>query len=90
MLSCVPTSPDTNNSLPLAEAAKTVHTVANDLARSKRNVMHAFVMPNRGSAGNTMPTMKPKFLDEELQQMMDRAEQYPDILRGWKTYQGLG
>jgi predicted TIM-barrel fold metal-dependent hydrolase len=89
VLSCVPTSPDTNNPLPLAEAALTVHTV-NELARSKRSVMHAFVMPNRGSAGNSTPTMKPKFLDAELQQMMDRAETYPDILRGWKTYCAWG
>jgi hypothetical protein len=89
VLSCVPTSPDTNNPLPLAEAAKTVNLV-NDLSQSKRTVMHAFVMPNRGSAGNTTPTMKPRYLDEELQQMMDRAEQYPDILRGWKTYCAWG
>jgi predicted TIM-barrel fold metal-dependent hydrolase len=89
VLSCVPTSPDTNNPLPLAEAALTVHTV-NDLAKSKRSVMHAFVMPNRGSAGNSSPNMKPLFLDEELQQMMDRAATYPDILRGWKTYCAWG
>src|SRR5919202_469025 len=73
VLSCVPTSPDTTNPLPLAEAALTVHTV-NDLARSKRSVMHAFVMPNRGSAGNSDPNMKPKFHDEELDLMMERAE----------------
>jgi uncharacterized protein len=89
VLSCVPTSPDTNNPLPLAEAALTVHTV-NDLARSKRSVMHAFVMPNRGSGGNSTPTMKPLYLDDELQQMMDRAAMYPDILRGWKTYCAWG
>jgi hypothetical protein len=89
VLSCVPTSPDTNNPLPLAEAALTVHTV-NDLARSKRSVMHAFVMPNRGSGGNSTPGMKPAFLDDELQQMMDRAATYPDILRGWKTYCAWG
>ena len=85
VLSCVPTSPDTNNPLPLAEAALTVHTV-NDLARHKRSIMHAFVMPNRGSAGNTTPHQKPLFLDEELQLMMERAHQYKHILRGWKTY----
>jgi predicted TIM-barrel fold metal-dependent hydrolase len=89
VLSCVPTSPDTNNPLPLAEAALTVNTV-NHLARSKRSVMHAFVMPNRGSAGNSSPNMKPLHLDEELQLMMDRAELYPDILRGWKTYCAWG
>ena len=51
VLSCVPTSPDTNNPLPLAEAALTVNTV-NQIAKSNRSVMHAFVMPTRGSAGN--------------------------------------
>jgi predicted TIM-barrel fold metal-dependent hydrolase len=89
VLSCVPTSPDTNNPLPLAEAALTVHTV-NDMAKSQRSVMHAFVMPNRGSAGMSSPNMKPAFLDEELQLMMERAKLYPDILRGWKTYCAWG
>jgi uncharacterized protein len=89
VLSCVPTSPDTRNPLPLAEAALTVHT-ANDLAKSQRSVMHAFVMPNRGGAGMTTPTMKPLFLDEELELMMERALQYRDILRGWKTYCAWG
>lgn len=89
VLSVVPTSPDTSNPLPLAEAAETVHTV-NDLGRSRRCVMHAFVMPNRGSAGNQSPGVKPLYLDEELQQMMDRAEQYGNILRGWKTYCAWG
>lgn len=85
VLSCVPTSPDTNNPLPLAEAALTVHTV-NDLARQRRSIMHAFVMPNRGSAGMTTPHAKPVYLDAELELMMERAHQYRDILRGWKTY----
>jgi uncharacterized protein len=89
VLSVVPTSPDTNNPLPLAEAALTVHTV-NDLAKSKRSVMHAFVMPNRGSGGYRTPNMKPLFLDEELDLMMQRAEQYGDMLRGWKTYCAWG
>ena len=89
VLSCVPTSPDTQNPLPLAEAALTVPTV-NDLAKSQRSVMHAFVMPNRGSAGMSSPNMKPLYLEEELQLMMERAELYPDILRGWKTYCAWG
>src|ERR671929_203776 len=70
VLSVVPTSPDTNNPLPIAEAALTVHTV-NDLAKSRRSVMHAFVMPNRGSAGMTTPNTKPLYLDAELQLMME-------------------
>ena len=89
VLSCVPTSPDTNNPLPLAEAARTVHTV-NDLSHSQRSVLHAFVMPNRGSAGNTSKNVKPLYLDEELQLMMERAAQYHHILRGWKTYCAWG
>lgn len=89
VLSVVPTSPDTNNPLPLAEAAETVNTV-NDLARSRRCVMHAFVMPNRGSGGNSTPDAKPAYLDEELELMMQRAQQYKHILRGWKTYCAWG
>jgi predicted TIM-barrel fold metal-dependent hydrolase len=90
VLSCVPTSPDTRNPLPLAEAALTVNTV-NELAKSQRSVMHAFVMPNRGSTGDYGPRSgKPLFLDEELQMMMERAEHYPHVLRGWKTYCAWG
>jgi uncharacterized protein len=89
VLSVVPTSPDTRNPLPIAEAAETVRTV-NRLARSRRSVMHAFVMPNRGSGGITTPGVRPAFLDEELQMMMERAEKYRDILRGWKTYCAWG
>jgi uncharacterized protein len=90
VLSCVPTSPDTNNPLPLAEAATTVHTV-NDLAKSQRSVLHAFVMPNRGSTGDSNSTVDPPlYLDEELELMMKRARQYRGILRGWKTYCAWG
>jgi len=91
VLSCVPTSPDTDNPLPLAEAALTVHTV-NDLAKSQRSVLHAFVMPNRGSGGQTTDPLnvEPVYLDEELELMMTRAQQYPGILRGWKTYCAWG
>jgi hypothetical protein len=91
VLSVVPTSPDTRNPLPLEEAAETIHTV-NRLARSRRSVMHAFVMPNRGSSGSTNPgpRTKPLYLDEELQLMMERAQKYRDILRGWKTYCAWG
>src|SRR4051794_6429010 len=89
VLSVVPTSPDTNNPLPIAEAEKTIETV-NELARSRRSVMHAFVMPNRGSGGNQTPGVRPAYLDEELQLMMDRAHKYRHILRGWKTYCAWG
>lgn len=102
VLSCVPTSPDTNNPLPLAESALTVHT-ANHLAKSQRAIMHAFVMPNRGSAGMTQdqvidPTTAvtqvegpdPIFFQEEMDLMEKRAIQYGDILGGWKTYCAWG
>ena len=103
VLSCVPTSPDTNNPLPLAESALTVHT-ANQLAKSQRAIMHAFVMPNRGSAGMTQDQLvglgtsngapvqgpKPLYFDDEMQLMWERAEAYGDILGGWKTYCAWG
>ena len=92
VLSVVPTSPDTRNPLPLAEGAKTANLV-NELAKSRRCVLHAFVMPNRGGAGTTnpgVPHTTPLYLEEEMQLMMERAEQYGDILRGWKTYCAWG
>src|SRR3954454_25082435 len=54
VLSVVPTSPDTNNPLPIAEAVETIEPV-NSLSKSRRSVMHAFVMPNRGSGGRNTP-----------------------------------
>jgi uncharacterized protein len=93
VLSVVPSSPDTKNPLPIAHAAATIDTV-NSLAKSKRSVMHAFVMPNRGSSGTTntgsATPSKPLYFDEEMQMMMDRAEAYRDKLRGWKTYCAWG
>ena len=94
VLSVVPTSPDTNNPLPVEEASQTIDVV-NELARSKRSVMHAFVMPNRGSAGTvntggTSTPEKPLYMDEELNLMMERASKYRDRLRGWKTYCAWG
>jgi predicted TIM-barrel fold metal-dependent hydrolase len=87
VLSAVPTAPDTQQPLPIAEAAETVETV-NRLAGSQRSVMHAFVMPNRGSAGTNTDGMglKPVFLQEELDLMTERAVRYRGILRGWKVY----
>jgi hypothetical protein len=93
VLSVVPTSPDTQNPLPIEEASKTIDTV-NALAKSKRSVMHAFVMPNRGSSGTTntgkATPEKPLYFDEEMELMMTRAETYHDKLRGWKTYCAWG
>src|SRR3954454_2191335 len=89
VLSVVPSSPDTKNPLPIHEAEITATTV-NELSKSNRTVLHSFVMPNRGSAGNASPHMKPLYLDEELQMMMDRAQKYRSLLRGWKTYCAWG
>ncbi len=92
VLSIVPTSPDTRNPLPLAEGYKTAKMV-NDLSKSRRCVLHAFVMPNRGGYGTTndpAPEQKPQFLEEEMELMFQRAEQYGDLLRGWKTYCAWG
>jgi predicted TIM-barrel fold metal-dependent hydrolase len=175
VLSVVPTSPDTNNPLPIAEASETVDTV-NSLAApavtppqaaaqaptsssspaphaqqpshphhhhhhhhhrarhhhhhhrhpqrhqtqqtqpatpapsppkakptldSQRAVMHAFVMPNRGSSGTantasashpggTSVPPRPVYFDEEMQLMYTRAAQHRDKLRGWKTYCAWG
>ena len=90
MLSVVPTSPDTRNPLPIEEASQTIDVV-NELARSQRSVMHAFVMPNRGGTGDSQQTVDPPlYLEEEMQLMMERAEKYRDRLRGWKTYCAWG
>ena len=90
VLSVVPTSPDTNNPLPVEEASQTIDVV-NELARSKRSVMHAFVMPNRGGTGDSTPTVDPpRYLEEEMQLMEERAQKYNDRLRGWKTYCAWG
>ena len=74
VLSCVPSAPDTTNPLPIEHAAQTIETV-NRLAKSERSVMHAFVMPNRGSGGTNNPggsPTKPLYFDEEMQMMMER------------------
>ena len=65
--------------------------MVNELARSQRSVMHAFVMPNRGGTGDSQQTVDPPmYLEEEMQLMMERAEKYRDRLRGWKTYCAWG
>src|SRR3954452_490147 len=89
VLSVVPTSPDTNNPLPIQEAVETIELV-NSLSKSRRSVMHAFVMPNRGSGGRNTPGVKPAYFDEEMQLMHERARTYRDKLRGWKTYCAWG
>ncbi|HEV7887134.1 MAG TPA: amidohydrolase family protein, partial [Acidimicrobiales bacterium] len=90
VLSAVPSDPD-NQPLPLERAALTVRTV-NDLAQSRRCVMHAFVMPNRGSVGTTSSSLgrPPVFQQAEFDAMEANAQKYGDIIVGWKTYPAWG
>ena len=90
VLSAVPSDPD-NQPLPLERAAHTVRTV-NALANSRRCVMHAFVMPNRGSVGTTSSKLgrPPVFQEEEFHLMDVNAAKYHDMLVGWKTYPAWG
>lgn len=90
VLSAVPSDPD-NQPLPLEKAALTVRTV-NDLSGSRRCVMHAFVMPNRGSLGTGSSSLKqpPVFQQAEFDLMEQNAVLYNDMLVGWKTYPAWG
>jgi predicted TIM-barrel fold metal-dependent hydrolase len=91
VLSAVPSSPD-NQPLPIMEAAETVQIVNELAGGTQRSVMHAFVMPNRGSFGTTSIKRAPDplFMQEEFDAMEEIAGQYgpsgTDSLRGWKTY----
>ena len=91
VLSAVPSSVEMNP-LPTQKAAETVKLVNGELARSKRMVMHAFVMPNYGSGGTT--TMEegpdPVFMQDEFDRMDAAADQYKDVLRAWKVYTPWG
>jgi len=90
VLSAVPSSQEMNP-LPTAKAADTVRLV-NQLADSQRMVMHAFVMPNYGSAGTTAypDAPDPVFMKQEFHHMDVAADQYGDILRAWKVYTPWG
>jgi predicted TIM-barrel fold metal-dependent hydrolase len=91
VLSAVPSSPD-NQPLPIMEAAETIQIVNELAGGTQRSVMHAFVMPNRGSFGTTSIKRAPDplFMQEEFDAMEDIAGLYgpsgTDSLRGWKTY----
>jgi len=95
VLSAVPSSQEMNP-LPTKVAANTVHLVNDTLAKSQRMVMHAFVMPNYGSAGTT--TLKkgpnPVFMQQEFDHMYKAAYEHgpkgDDILRAWKVYTPWG
>ena len=91
VLSAVPSDPE-NQPLPLEKAALTVRTVRDLSGGTKRCVMHAFVMPNRGSLGTTSSSAgrKPVFQEAEFAAMEENALKYNDILAGWKTYPAWG
>jgi len=104
VLSAVPSMPQMNL-LPTGEAATTTHMI-NTMAKSQRCVMHAFVMPNRGSTGTlgytttatcspgpvsyTPTGVMPLFMQDELDAMERAAIEYGDILRAWKIYTPWG
>ncbi|MGH8998103.1 MAG: hypothetical protein ACRDY7_01785 [Acidimicrobiia bacterium] len=81
VLSAVPTAPDRDQPLPIAEAIETAQLV-NRLAGSKRVLVHAFVMPNRGASAGR----EPRYLGAELDLMAERAEAHRDLIGGWKVY----
>jgi len=91
VLSAVPAAPDITQPLPMDRAVLTAETV-NNLAGSPRTVLHAFVMPNRGSAGSTASLLgqEPVFMQREFEIMEQRAAQWKGLIRGWKTYPAWG
>lgn len=91
VLSAVPSAPN-SQPLPVDEAALTIDIV-NELANNTpRCVMHAFVMPNRGSLGTTSESMDrdPAFMSEEFELMERNLLEHPGKIRGWKTYPAWG
>lgn len=91
VLSAVPAAPDITQPLPIDRAAGTVDLV-NQLSGSQRTVMHAFVMPNRGSGGSTLSAAgrEPVYMQREFEIMEERSIAYNHIIRGWKTYPAWG
>jgi len=88
VLSAVPSAPD-QQPLPIIEAAHTIDMV-NKLAKSQRAVMHAFVMPNRGSGGGNTPGVRPLFQQDEFDLMERNVVSLGSRLRGWKVYTPWG
>jgi predicted TIM-barrel fold metal-dependent hydrolase len=90
VLSAVPAEPS-NQPLPIDEAALTVDTVKELAGGTQRTVMHAFVMPNRGSLGtSTSRYQEPLFMQEEFELMRQNVELHGRKLRGWKVYTAWG
>jgi uncharacterized protein len=91
VLSAVPSAPD-SQPLPVDEAAITVRTVNELAGDTPRCVMHAFVMPNRGSLGSTTESLgrDPVFMQEEFELMERNVLEHPGLIRGWKCYTPWG
>ena len=91
VLSAVPSSPD-NNPLPVDVAASSLDAVRHLAGGNRRAVMHAFVMPNRGSLGqNSQGTgVQPQYMHEEFHLMRENKRLYGDRIRGWKVYTAWG
>ena len=83
--------PTRDNPLPIAEASQTIDIV-NELARSQRSVMHAFVMPNRGGTRRLDAGRRAAALPRGGDAADDgaRGEVPRHRLRGWKTYCAWG
>ncbi len=90
VLSAVPAEPS-NQPLPIDEAALTIDTIKELAGGTQRTVMHAFVMPNRGSLGtSTSKYAEPLFMKEEFDLMRQNLELHGDKIRGWKCYTAWG
>jgi uncharacterized protein len=91
VLSAVPSAPD-DQPLSIEEAAHTIDTVNSLAENTERCVMHAFVMPNRGSLGTTSESLgtDPVFMQEEFELMERYLNEHPGKIRGWKTYPAWG
>jgi len=90
VLSAVPAEPS-NQPLPVREAALTLDTIKELAAGTQRSIMHAFVMPNRGSLGTaTSRFAQPLFMQEEFDLMRDNVEKHGKRIGGWKVYTAWG
>src|SRR5438270_6665240 len=91
VLSCVP-SPEYEQPLPTPEAHDTVKIVNHLAGGTQRAVMHAFVMPNRGSYGIQpyAKNQRPIHQQAEFDLMEHHVRSYKDALRGGKVYTPWG
>jgi predicted TIM-barrel fold metal-dependent hydrolase len=90
VLSAVPAE-ESQQPLPIGEAAQTVGAVNALAGGTPRTVMHSFVMPNRGSHGITgHASLEPVFMEAEFEMMQKNFEMYGDQIRGWKVYTPWG